>query len=81
MDINFKEKCFKCGGEVEKGYIQSSREITWVPKLSKMITDPHFINNSVILSSDLSNFAIWHVDAYLCKKCESVFVDYSHTEK
>ena len=80
MDSNFKEKCFKCGGEVKKGYIQSSREVTWVPKLSKLITTPHFIKDSVILS-DLSNFAIWHVDAYLCKECKSVFIDYSHTDK
>lgn len=80
MNFNFDEKCFKCGGEVEKGYIQSSREVTWVPKLSKLITDPHFIKDSVRVS-DVSNFGVFHVDAYICKKCKNIFIDYSDDKK
>lgn len=80
MNTNYKNKCFKCGGEVKKGYIQCANRIAWVPKVSKASVEPSFSKDSVLLSKQ-TRFSINHVDAYICKKCKNVVLDYSDVEE
>jgi hypothetical protein len=76
MNIDFKKKCSKCGGEVKKGYIQAANRIAWVPEVTKASVEPSLNKGAVVLSKQ-NRFSINYVDAYLCKKCEAVFIDYS----
>lgn len=80
MNTNFKDKCFKCGGEVKKGYIQCANRIAWVPEVSKASVEPNFNKGSILLSKQ-NRFSINHIDAYLCEKCKNVFIDYSDIEE
>lgn len=68
-------KCPYCNEEMEQGVIQSQQEINWQEK-THMINRSDLYDGAVRLSkrSFVKGSA---VEAWLCRKCEKVIIDYS----
>ena len=69
--------CPYCGGEMERGLIQSPQELSWHRgDERKFLTRARFHEGSVVLS----RFSLAEgsaVTAYLCRGCRKVIVDYA----
>lgn len=66
--------CPYCNHEMEKGVIESSREIAWKRKKT-FITAAKFHKDAVVLAPQLyitNTFVV----AYLCRNCKKVIIDY-----
>ena len=68
-------KCSICGNEMEEGFIQSGRAMSWVKKPHKISVAPK--NDEIEIVSEYNPFIIPAVPAYICKKCKKVLLDYS----
>ena len=70
-------KCPICGKEMEKGYIQSGRTAFFTTKKKHVF----FVAGSqdVVLTED--NFTCPTGDAYNCKECKKIIIDYSSPEE
>lgn len=70
-------RCPYCGGEMEKGLIESNHEINWKKRNRRsFFGNADFHKDSVVLSG-LSFIKGSAVVAYLCRKCQKVIIDYS----
>lgn len=69
-------KCPYCDGEMEKGLIQSPHEISWIPGSYRQILGRAIFHDGVVLSK-LSMLKGSAVDAWLCRGCEKVIIDYA----
>lgn len=68
-------KCPYCNIDMEQGVIQSAQEINWQKK-------KHLINRSYLYDGAvcLSPMSFWKgsaVEAWLCRGCSKVVIDYS----
>lgn len=66
--------CPYCKKEMEKGVIESSREIAWKRKKS-LITAAKFHKDAVLLAP-LLLITNTFVVAYLCRNCKKVIIEY-----
>lgn len=70
-------KCPYCGGEMEKGLIQSPHELVWLKgEKRRLFANAEFHEDSVVLSA----FSYWKgsaVTAFLCRDCRKVVIDYA----
>ncbi|MEA4926359.1 MAG: PF20097 family protein [Syntrophomonadaceae bacterium] len=67
-------KCPYCDGEMEAGVIQSPHEISWKYK-KHFIGRAEFHDGSIVLS-ELSFLKGSIVQAFCCRKCEKIVIDY-----
>jgi hypothetical protein len=70
--------CPYCGKEMEKGVIDSPHELSWKDK-RYFFGRAEFHKGSVVLS-DLNYLKGSSVDAYLCRGCRKVIIDYNENE-
>lgn len=70
-------KCPYCNGEMEKGLIHSTQEISWIKGEKRLLfARADMYKDSVILSER----SFWKGSAcvaYNCQNCQKVIVDYS----
>lgn len=70
--------CPYCNKQMEKGIIQSPHEISWLKgDKKKIFARATFHEDSVVLS-ELSLLSGSAVEAFICKECEKVIIDYSN---
>jgi len=70
-------KCPYCQNEMEKGYLQSRDGLAWTGKKHLISAFSPYFSDAVSLSSDGVSAAPKTVDAYLCRSCKKVIIDYS----
>lgn len=66
-------QCPYCGIDMEKGVIQSVREIFWSHNKKKLIFKPDINKGDVPIASFGWNGSVG--EAYLCRKCEKVIIN------
>ena len=66
--------CPYCNGEMEKGVIQSSQEISWTRKKALLFGAAELHEGSVVLA-EFSFMKGSCVTAYLCRPCGKVVID------
>ena len=71
-------KCPYCGFEMEKGMIRSDHEINWSDK-KYFFNRAQFHQKSVVLG-ELNFLRGTMVEAWLCRGCQKVIIDYSKKE-
>ncbi len=70
-------KCPYCSEQMEKGLIQNSHEIAWLPgEKRKFFGRAEFHSGAVVLS-EFSAIKGSAVTAFICKNCKKVVIDYS----
>ncbi|MFR8172688.1 MAG: PF20097 family protein [Marvinbryantia sp.] len=69
-------KCPYCGKELEKGYIQSPRPISWLPRKIKMFTGANFTEKGAVILSEGSVLSAPCVIAYNCSSCKAIIIGY-----
>ena len=68
-------KCPYCGEEMIRGYLMSSRDITFaVDNLTKVFR----IKKSDDLEFSKGAGAIPHCEAYRCSSCKKILIDYAN---
>lgn len=67
-------KCPVCEQEMEKGFLQGRQRIAWVKKKHKVSLLPK--NGEMLLENHA--FDDFLFDAYICKNCKKIVVDYSN---
>ncbi|NLT58349.1 MAG: hypothetical protein GXX99_05230 [Clostridiales bacterium] len=69
--------CPFCGAAMEKGCIKGQHEMAWLPddKRDALFTDAHLQEGAVLLASS-SIFKGSVVDAWCCRVCEKLVVEY-----
>lgn len=68
--------CPVCGCEMEKGFLQGGQSMCWVKKKHKFFLLPG--SGEVSLGNNiLGGLAI---DAFICKACKKIVLDYSHSD-
>lgn len=72
-------RCPYCGGEMEKGLIQSQHEIAWIPGGDRSVAGRAKFHNGVVLSK-LNLLRGSAVTAWLCRGCEKVVIDFAGGE-
>lgn len=72
------EKCPYCGKQLEKGYIQSPRPISWLPRKIKLFTNMNFTEKEAIILSEGTTLAAPCVIAYNCSSCKKIIIDYEN---
>lgn len=65
-------KCPKCKKEMEKGYLQSGRQILFSPVKKKLNPSRY----SKKTDTRITSFFDYAVDAYICKDCKEVVFNY-----
>ena len=70
--------CPYCNEEMELGVIQSPHEINWGRKL-RHFTSSNADPEAIVLGG-YSFLKGCYTEAYLCRKCEKVIIDFSETE-
>jgi len=68
-------KCPYCNEEMEKGVIQSPNEIAW--QKEKHLFNRADMNDDSICLSQYSFLKGSSVEAWLCRECNKVIIDYS----
>lgn len=68
-------KCPLCNNEMEKGFLQAGQRITWVKKKHKVSLLPK--QDEVSLGNNMLGGLIF--DAFICKSCKQVLLDYSNS--
>ena len=68
--------CPVCGKEMEKGYVQTSCGLTWVKQKRVISLFPQ--EGSINLPG--STFSGLAVDAFVCRTCKKMVVDYAETK-
>lgn len=72
------KKCPYCNSELELGYIQCRDGITWSKKKRLVAALPSFNSSSVVLAKGGGMLSGSVVEAYCCKKCKKVIIDYNN---
>lgn len=70
-------KCPYCGEEMEKGFIQSPQEISWLKGEKRPLLGRAAFHDGSVILSELSMLKGSAVTAYLCRACKKVLIDYS----
>ena len=71
-------KCPFCDSEMEKGYVQANRGMAWTKKIH--LFDLVSPNKGEIIFHIKNAFCKAYFDAYICKTCKKILVDYSNYE-
>lgn len=71
--------CPYCGNKMEKGVIQSGNELNWAER-RHFFNRAEFHKKSVLLG-ELDFLRGTAVEAWLCRGCQKVIIDYSETEQ
>lgn len=71
-------KCPYCGEGMEIGVIQSSQEINWQEK--KHLFNRSDLYNSSVCLSERSFIKGSAVEAWLCRKCKKIIIDFSNEQ-
>ncbi|MBQ8517976.1 MAG: hypothetical protein IJ455_00015 [Agathobacter sp.] len=71
--------CPYCNDEMELGVIQSQHEINWSNK--RRFLSSSAINDDVVVLSEFSFLRGSVVEAYLCRKCRKVMIDFDDSDK
>ena len=66
-------KCPYCGGEMEAGILEGERYLLWAKKPHKISYRPK--EGEVLLGEKTINAVA--VEAFICKQCRKITVDYS----
>jgi hypothetical protein len=69
--------CPYCGNEMEKGLIQSPREIAWLKGEKKAFLGKAAFHSGSVILSESSILKGSAVAAYLCRNCQKVLIDYA----
>lgn len=69
-------RCPTCGNEMEPGYIQCGSKMAWVKSLHKVSLLPK--EGEVLLGNNV--FLGLSFEAYICKVCKKVLLDYSKAD-
>jgi hypothetical protein len=71
------DKCPKCGGEMEKGYVPvMNRGLQWSTKKHKWMADSYWQESVESLTGDFYRLTVRNLEAYLCRKCRVVALEY-----
>ena len=68
--------CPICGNEMEQGYLQCGQRMSWVKSPHKVSLLPK--KGEVSLGNNV--FGGLSFEAYICKKCKKVLLDYSKAD-
>jgi hypothetical protein len=71
------EKCPKCGGEMEKGYL-SSKMVAWSDKKISNWSWKGIWRGEMIINRGYP-YPIDNVEAYRCRKCNLIIFQYGKT--
>ena len=76
-------KCPYCCNEIEKGFVQNIRHsLAWYPEGSQVSVLAHYIkdfhSDAVVLSAPERPLGDYRTDAYICKNCKKVIIDYGN---
>lgn len=71
--------CPYCNDEMELGVIQSQHEINWSKK--RRFLSSSAINDDVVVLSEFSFFRGSVVEAYLCRNCRKVIIDFDNSDE
>lgn len=69
------KKCPKCGGELEKGFLNSHSSLWWDTKPHKVMQDGEQLTPSLNW-----RWSIQNLEAYRCKKCKLIMFEYEEQE-
>lgn len=72
------KNCPYCGKQLEIGYIQSPRPVSWLPKKIKMFAKSSFTENGAIILSEGKILSAPCVIAYNCRACKAIIIDYDN---
>ena len=68
--------CPVCGCEMEKGFFQGYRfERLWVKNRNHWKLSPQ----EGVFAEKMNPFTYFNIDAYLCRSCKKVVIDYADT--
>ena len=70
--------CPICGKEMEPGYIQGNRLMSWVTKPNRLIPRHKYGEFYLPASpASITGFgALSSIDAFICKGCKKIVIDY-----
>ena len=72
-------RCPYCGFKMEKGVIRSDHEINWSDK--KYFFNRAQFHPSSVLLAELHFLRGTSVEAWLCRSCKKVIIDYENLEQ
>jgi len=72
--------CPYCGNEMEQGLIQSPHEINWKPGGKRPVFGRAEFHEGSVVLSELSFLRGSAVEAFLCRACRKVIIDYSDAQ-
>ena len=64
-------RCPLCGQEMETGFVQTGKRISWVKQKHKISLRPR---EEVLLGNNV--FSGLAFEAYICKSCKKIVLDY-----
>lgn len=70
-------KCPICNAKMEKGYVHYERMLEWVKKKRMFAVSPL---EGELCIKNWNPFKYAYLDAYICKSCEKIIMDYSDTD-
>lgn len=70
--------CPYCGKPMVRGYIQSSRTLSWLPKRLKLFTAAGFMGHDALVLSEGAGIGAPCVIAYKCEACQKIVIDYEN---
>lgn len=68
--------CPYCRNKMKRGYIQSPRPISWLPKKLKIFSSSGFTENGAVVLSESKLLAAPCVTAYNCHRCKKIIICY-----
>lgn len=71
------KKCPYCSHEMESGYIQCRDGVSWTKKKKAIAALPSSDASSTILASGGGPFSGAAVEAYRCRECKTIIINYS----
>lgn len=70
--------CPYCAKEMELGYIQCRDGVSWVQTKSAIAALASLKRDSLVLASGGGPFSGSTVEAYRCRYCKKLIIDYEH---
>lgn len=80
--VKMNKKCPYCNDEMELGYIQSRDGVFWTDKIRNVAAFPPLGSSFLNLGSwdhGLLGFKGSIAEAYNCRKCKTILIDYGGT--